>query len=151
MVSSPLELAGTYFQHLNNLSTILTRELINPTILLSSGQTFKSSHPQMLANFQIEGNRDPLTAHADALRAIYFMKKSSSKEDEEEISSFESSFDSLLSSMGPRLKCAKLSYKTERASTDALQDVFKPAVKSFFISVFALPVLAFLVVHFFFY
>ena len=149
MVSSPLELAGTYFQHLNNLSTILMRELTNPTILLSSGQTFKSFHGQMLANFQIERNRDPLTAHADALRAIYFMKKSSSKEDDEEISSFESSFDSLLSSMGPRLKCAKLSYKTERASMDALQDVFKPEMKPLFISVFALSVLVFLAIYFF--
>ena len=149
MVSSPLELAGTYFQHLNNLSTILMRELTNPTILLSSGQTFKSFHGQMLANFQIERNRDPLTAHADALRAIYFMKKSSSKEDDEEISSFESSFDSLLSSMGPRLKCAKLSYKTERASMDVLQDVFKPEMKPLFISVFALSVLVFLAIYFF--
>ena len=150
MVSSPLELAGTYFQHLNNLSTILMRELTNPTILLSSGQTFKSFHGQMLANFQIERNRDPLTAHADALRAIYFIKKSSSKEEEKEILGFESSFDSLLSSMGPRLKCAKLSYKTERASMNALQDVLKPEMKPFFISVFALSVLVFLVIYFFF-
>ena len=148
MVSSPLELAGTYFQHLNNLSTILMRELTNPTILLSSGQTFKSFHGQMLANFQIERNRDPLTAHADALRAIYFMKKSSSKEEEEEILSFESSFDSLLSSMGPHLKCAKLSYKTERTSMNALQNILKPEMKPLFISVFALSVLVFLVICF---
>ena len=149
MISSPLELAGTYFQHLNNLSTILIRELTNPTILLSSGQTFKSSHGQMLANFQIERKRDPLTAHADALRAVYFIKRSSSKENEEEILGFESSFDSLLSSMGPRLKCAKLSYKTERASEDALQNVLEPEMKPFFVSVFALSVLVFLVIYFF--
>ena len=149
MVSSPLELAGTYFQHLNNLSTILMRELTSPTILLSSGQTFKSSHGQMLANFQIERNRDPQTVHADALRAVYFIKRSSSKEDDEEILGFESSFDSLLSSMGVRLKCAKLSYKTERASEDALQNVLEPEMKPFFVSVFALSVLVFLVIYFF--
>ena len=40
VISSPLELAGARFDHLSNLSSILTREFTNPNRMLSTGQTF---------------------------------------------------------------------------------------------------------------
>ena len=47
-ISNPLKLAGTHFQLLKNLSSILARELVKPTAVLSSGKTFNSSYQQML-------------------------------------------------------------------------------------------------------
>ncbi|PFX28735.1 uncharacterized protein LOC111325863 [Stylophora pistillata] len=148
VISSPLELAGTHFQNLKNLSLILARELVKPTTVLSSGQTFNSSYPQMLANFHIDRNRGPLTARADALRVIYFIRKTTSTKDYQEIEKFEASFGNLLISISPRMKCAELSYKTERATTDALQDVLKPETWPLYVSVFTMVVLAFIVLHF---
>ena len=148
MISSPLELAGTNFQNLKNLSSILARESVKPTNVLSSGQTFKHSYRQMLANFYLERNRDRLTAHADALQAIYFVRKTTSPEEYQKIEDFEVTFSDLLTSVSPRLKCAELSYKTGRATTKALQDVFKPELWPLCVTVFAMAVLAFIVVHF---
>ena len=148
MISSPLELAGTNFQNLKNLSSILARESVKPTTVLSSGQTFKHSYRQMLANFHVQRNRDRLTAHADALQAIYFIRKTTSPEEYQKIEDFEVTFSNLLISVSPRLKCAELSYKTGRATTKALQDVLKPELWPLCVTVFAMVVLAFIVIHF---
>ena len=147
-ISNPLELAGTHFQKLKNLSSILARELVKPTNVLSSGKTFNSSYQQMLANFHIERNKDQLTARADALRTIYFVRKTTSTEDYQDIERFEASFSNLLDSMGPRMKCAKLSYQTERTATDALQDILKPELWPLCFSVVAIAVLVFTVIRF---
>ena len=141
-ISNPLELAGTHFQKLKNLSSILARELVNLTAVLSTGKTFNSSYQQMLASFHIKQNKDQLTARADALRIIYFVKKTTSTEDYQDIARFEASFNNLLASMGPRMKCAKLSYQTERTATDALQDILKPELWPLCFSVVAIAVLA---------
>ena len=99
VISSPLELAGTQFENLGNLPSILVGELANSTVILSSGQTFNSSFKQLLSNFKVQRKTGPPTARADALRLIYFLKETSSKEEDEALANFEKSFESLLSSL----------------------------------------------------
>lgn len=43
IVSSPFELADTHFENMRNLSSILNRELNNPTVILSTGETLNFS------------------------------------------------------------------------------------------------------------
>ena len=147
IISSPLELAGAQFKDLKNLSSILAREITSSTLLLSTGETFNSSFRQMLSNFQVQNNTDPVTSRADALRVIYFIKKSSIVEDQA-VLKFETSFERLLVSLGRRLKCAKLSVKTGKTTNDALEDVFKPKLWPLCFSSLAMAVLVFVVLHF---
>ena len=146
IISSPLELAGTQFESLSNLSSILAREMTNPTIVLSSGQTFNSSFQQMLSHFEVQRRTDPLTARADALRAVYFIRKKTDELDQN-IDIFEASFESILSSVGRHLKCASISFKTQKATNDALQSILKPEVTPLCLSAFALAVLVFSIIY----
>ena len=147
IISSPLELAGTQFEDLKNLSTILAREFLHSTAVLSSGQTFSSSHKRMLSNFYVHHKTDPPTARADALRVIYFIRETTS-EHKPSIAHFEASFESLLSSIGRRLRCSSLFYKTQKSKTDALQSILKPEVKPLSLSALAMAVLVFIVLYF---
>ena len=147
IISSPLELAGTQFEDLKNLSTILTREFLHPTVALSSGETFSSSHKRMLSNFHVYHGIDPPTARADALRVIYFIRETTN-ENKLNIIRFEESFESLLSSIGRRLRCASLFFKTQKSTTDALQNILKPEVKPLYLSALAMAVLVFTVLYF---
>ena len=79
---------------------------------------------------------------------FYFVKKTTSTEYYQDIARFEASFNDLLASMGPRMKCEKLSYQTERTATDALQDILKPELWPLCFSVVAIAVLAFIVIRF---
>ncbi len=147
ITSSPLELAGTQFENLSNLSSILVREFLNPNVVLSSGQTFNSSFKRMLSNFQVQRNTDSLTAQADALRVIYFIKTTTIKEEDQAVLNFETSFESLLLSLGHRLKCAKLYFKTGKATNDALENVLKPELWPLYFSPLAMTVLIFIVFY----
>ncbi|KAJ7385693.1 hypothetical protein OS493_013721 [Desmophyllum pertusum] len=147
VVSSPLELAGTHFEHFSNLSSILGRELTNATIVLSTGETFNSSFTKMLSNFEIKSKTESLPTQANALRVIYFIREATSKEDDQAIVDFEKSFESVLSSMGHRLKCASLSFKTEKATNDALQNVLKPELKPLYLSALTMVLLVFFVIY----
>ena len=148
VISSPLELAGFRFEKLKNFSSILVRELTNPAVVLSSGQTFNSSFKQMLANFQVERKTAPLTARADALRVIYFIRKNTNQQDEYNIGKFEASFESLLSSVSSRLKCADLYFKNGKTRNDALHKLLKPELWPLYISPFAMVVLVFIILYF---
>ena len=125
IISSPLELAGTQFENLRNLSFILIGELANSTVVLSSGQTFNSSFKRLLSNFQVQWKTNPPTARADALRLIYFLKKTTTEEEDEAVINFETSFESLLSSLERHLKCADLTYKTGKTRNDTLESVLR--------------------------
>ena len=143
IISSPLELAGTTFENLGNLSSILVGELANPTVVLSSGQTFNSSFKRLLSNFKIQRKTDPPTARADALRLIYFLKKTTTKEDEEAVVSFETSFESLLSSLGGHLKCAEVVFKTGKTRSEALESVLTVNLRPLYVTAVAMAVLVF--------
>ena len=145
-ISSPLELAGTQFESLNNLSFILVREYLNPTFVLSTGQTFNSSFERMLSNFQVQRKADLLTARAEALRAIYFIKNKTSEEDKA-VLNFETSFESLLLSMSHRLKCAKLYFKTGKGTNDALKNILKPELLPLYFLAMAMTFLVFIVLY----
>ncbi|KAJ7385706.1 hypothetical protein OS493_013735 [Desmophyllum pertusum] len=147
VVSSPLELAGTNFEHLSNLSSILGRELTNATIVLSTGETFNSSFTKMLSNFQVKSKTDSLTAQANALRVIFFIRETTSEEDDQAILNFEKSFESVLSSMSHRLKCASLSFNTEKTTNDALQNILKPELKPLYLSALTMVLLVFFVIY----
>ena len=148
IISSPLELAGAQFEDLKNLSSILASELTNSTFILSTGQTFNSSFRQMLGNFQVQQNRDSLTARADALRVIYFIKNTNAEETQAVLNNFETSFGSLLSSLGRRLKCAELSFKTGKTTNDAVEDVLEPKLWPLYFSPLAMAVVVFIVLYF---
>ena len=148
IISSPLELAGAQFEDLKNLSSILASELTNSTFILSTGQTFNSSFRQMLGNFQVQQNRGSLTARADALRVIYFIKNTNAEETQAVLNNFETSFASLLSSLGRRLKCAELSFKTGKTTNDALEDVLEPKLWPLYLSPLAMAVVVFIVLYF---
>ena len=148
IISSPLELAGAQFEDLKNLSSILASELTNSTFILSTGQTFNSSFRQMLGNFQVQQNRGSLTARADALRVIYFIKNTNAEETQAVLNNFETSFGSLLSSLGRRLKCAELSFKTGKTTNDAVEDVLEPKLWPLYLSPLAMAVVVFIVLYF---
>ncbi len=148
IISSPLELAGTHFENLKNLSSFLGRELTNPTILLSTGETFNSSFNKMLSNFDLKSNKDPVAAQADALRVVYFVKKTTGIEKDQAVLDFEKSFESLLSSMGPRLKCASFSFKTGKTVNDALQNILKLELTPLYLSILIMVILVFIVIYF---
>ena len=147
IVSSPLELAGYQFEKLRNFSSILVRELRNPTVVLSSGQTFNSSYKQMLGNFQAQPKTDPQSSRADALRVIYFIKRTTNEKHQQKIADFETSFEKHLSAISHRLKCASLSFNTDRTPTDALQNVLKPELWPLCFSPLAMSVLIFIVIY----
>ena len=147
IISNPLELAGTRFEDLKNLSTILAREFLHPTVVLSSGQTFSSSHKRMLSNFHVLHKTDPPTARAESLRVVYFIRESTN-EYKPNIIHFEASFERLLSSIGRGLRCATLFYKTQKSTTDALQSILKPEVKPLGFSALGMAVLVFIFLYF---
>ena len=146
IISSPLELGGSQFENLRNLSSILASELANSTVVLSSGQTFNSSFRRLLSNFQVQRNTDPPTARADALRLIYFLKKTATKEEDQEVINFETSFESLLLSLGRRLKCAELAFKTGKTRNDALESVFRMELLPLYVTPVAMAVLVFILI-----
>ena len=147
VISSPLELAGVNFEHLSNLSTILAREWTNPRTVLSTGQSFHSSFNEMASNFQINARSDPMTAHAEAIRLIYFIRMPTNEEDHE-VFNFEMSFESKVSSMNHRLNCASLSLRTGLATTNAIQNILKPELKPLYLSVLTMSLLALMVIYF---
>ena len=146
VISSPLELAGANFEHLTNLSSILTLQRTNPGTVLSNGQSFQSSFKQMLSNFQVNNKTNPSIAWADALRIIYFIKKAANEADEE-VLNFETSFESVALSMRRRLKCAALSFKTEKRTNDALQSLLQPNIRPLYLSTLAMVLFVFLVIY----
>ena len=148
VISSPLELAGTNFEHLTNLSSILAHEWANPRMILSTGKSFRSSFKQMLSGFQLRKKTDPLTSHADALRIIYFIRKATSEDEDRKIFNFEASFENHISSVNRRLKCASLSFKTGRAITNALQSVLQPEIMALYLSALTMVFLVFIVTYF---
>ena len=145
IINSPLELAGT--RNLRNISSILARELTNPTVLLSTGETFNSSFNKMFSNFHLKSGTDPLNAQADALRLVYFVKKTSGDEQDHAVLDFETSLESRLLSMGHHLKCASLSFRTGQTTTDAMQNVLKPELKPIYLSTMTMVILVFLVIY----
>ena len=146
IISSPLELAGTQFENLRNLSSILVGELANSTVVLSSGQTFNSSVKQLLSNFQVQRKTNPPTARADALRLTYFLKRTTTKEEDQAVINFETSFESLLSSLGRRLKCAALAYKTGKTDNDALESVLRMELWPLYVTPVVMVVLVFILI-----
>ena len=147
VISSPFELAGTRFENIRNLSSILDRELKNPTVILSTGETFNSSFNKMFSNFQLESNTDPLTAQADAIRGIYFVQKTTGNDKDQAVLDFENAFESLLLSMGRNLKCATLSFKTGKTADDALKNVLQPEVKPLYLSALVMVLIAVVVIY----
>ena len=147
VISSPFELAGTRFENIRNLSSILDRELKNPTVILSTGETFNSSFNKMFSNFQLESNTDPLTAQADAIRVIYFVQKTTGNDKDQAVLDFENAFESLLLSMGRNLKCATLSFKTGKTADDALKNVLQPEVKPLYLSALVMVLIAVVVIY----
>ncbi|CAH3141209.1 unnamed protein product, partial [Porites evermanni] len=108
IVSSPLELAGPNFEHLRNFSSILAREWNNPRTILSDGQSLKTSHVQILGNFKVNNEADPPTSQAEALRITYFIKNPTSEDEKQKVKSFETTFESHISSLRDRLKCSSV-------------------------------------------
>ena len=146
IISSPLELAGTQFENLRNLSYILVRELAASTVVLSSGQTFNSSFKRLLSNFHVQRNKDPPTARADALRLIYFLKKTTTKDEDQAVINFETSFESLLSSLGRHLTCADLAYRTGKTRNDALESVLTMELWPLYVAPVAMAVLVYILI-----
>ena len=87
VIKSPLELSGIQFESLENLSSVLLSELKKPSIILSTGQTFKSSHREMLANFR----SDQGIAWADAMRITFYIKEPVTQLEKEKVMNFEKS------------------------------------------------------------
>ena len=145
VISSPLQLAGARFEHLSNLSSILDRELTNPITVLTTGQTFRYSFKEMLSGFQVK--KDPLTVQANALRVIYFIRKATNEDEDQKVLSFEAYFESSISSMTNRLKCASLSFRTGKTTTDALQSVLQPEIMPLYLSVLITVILVFVVIY----
>ena len=123
VISSPLELSGHKFENIKNFSSILLREWKTPRTILSTGQTFKSAHKTLLANFRSINNKDH--AWADALQIIYFVRKPTTELDHKMVSKFEKSVKSAIASTRKRLSCASVSIRTGRTESDALEDVLK--------------------------
>ena len=134
IVSSPLELGGAHFENLSNLPSILARQWTNPMKVLSTGQSFHFSFKTMLSNFEVNHNTDPLTARADALRVIYFIRKPTNKDETQKVLNFETSFENRVSSANNRLKCGSLCFRTEKAKTDILQSVLRPEIDTLYLS-----------------
>ena len=134
IISSPLELGGAHFENLSDLPSILAREWTNPMKLLSTGQSFNFSFKMMLSNFEVNHSTNPMTARADALRVIYFMKKSTNKEQTHKVLNFEKLFENRVSSAKDRLKCATLYFRTEKARTDVLQNALRPEIRPLYLS-----------------
>lgn len=147
VVSSPFELAGTHFENIRNLSSILDRELKNPTVILSTGETFNSSFNKMFSNFQVKANTDPLTAQADAIRVIYFVQKTTGNDKDQVVFDFENAFESLLLAIGRNLKCAALSFKTGKTEDDALQNVLQPKLKPLYLSALVMALIVVVVIY----
>ena len=147
VISSPFELAGTHFEITRNLFSILDRQLKNPTIILSTGETFNSSLNKIFSNFKLKLNTDPLTAQADAIRVIYFVRKTTGYDKDQTVIDFENAFESLLLSMGRNLKCAALSFKTGKTADDALQNVLQPELKPLYLSALVMALIVVVVIY----
>ena len=147
IISSPLELAGANFEHLSNLSSILAREWTNPRTVLSTGQSFSFSVKQMLSKFQIEQKTDPPTAKADAVRVVYFIRKTIDEEENQKLHNFEKSFERLVSSKNNSLKCASVSFETKTTTTDAFQNLLIPQIRPLYLSALAMVLFVCIVIY----
>ena len=147
VVSNPLDLAGAKFEHLSNLSFILAREKSYPRTILSDGQALETSYRQMLGNFHVNNKTKLPTAQAEALRISYFIRKTASEEEDQEVLDFETSFEHVLSSIGNRLKCSSLFYRSGKATDIALQQVLKADMRALYLSSLAVMFLALIFVY----
>ena len=146
-VSNPLELAGDNFEHLISLSLILAREKYYPKTILSDGQSFQTSYMQMLGNFHVNDSTNPPAGQAEALRITYFIRKSTSEEENQKVLDFETTFEMKMLSINNRLNCASLFYKSGKTMDDALQQNLKADVQALYWSFSTVVFLAFLVIY----
>ena len=146
-VSNPLELAGDNFEHLSNLSLILAREKYYPKIILSDGQSFQTSYRQLLGNFHVNDSTNPPAGQAEALRITYFIRKTTSGEENQKVLEFETTFENKISSINNRLNCASLFYKSGKTTDNALQEVLKVDIKALYWSFLTVVFVAFLVIY----
>ena len=147
IISSPLELAGARYEHLENLSSILAREWKNPMMILSTGQSFHSSFKRMLSGFEVDYKTDPPTTVADALRITYFIRKEANDEEHQKVLNFESSFENMVLSANVSLKCATLSLRTRKSTTDVLQVVLQPETRPVYLSVLIILLIVLFVIY----
>ena len=145
VISSPFELTGNHFENMKNILSILGRELKNPTAILSTGETFNSSFNKIFSNFHLKSS--PVTAQADALQVIYFVRKITGNEKDQAVLNFENSFESLLLSLRRNLKCAELSFKTGKTADEALQKVLQPELKPLYLSSLAMVLIVVVVIY----
>ena len=150
IVSSPLELAGPNFEHLRNFSSILAREWNNPRTILSDGQSLRTSHTQILGNFKVNNETDPPTSQAEALRITYFIKNPTSEDEKQKVKNFETTFESQISSLRDGMKCASFSYKSGKATDDALQQILKIDILALSLSTLVVLFLSHVVIYFVF-
>ena len=135
VISSPLQLSGAQFENIENLSSILLSEQNTPSVILSTGKTFKSSVETLLANFRSVNKPGQPTAWADALRIIYFVRKPTNKNENVKVLRFEKSFEIAIASIRQQLKCASVSFETGRTKSDAIEDVLLPELTPLCVSV----------------
>ena len=147
VVSNPLDLAGAKFEHLSNLSFILAREKSYPRTTLPDGQALETSYRQMLGNFHVNNTTKLPTAQAEALRISYFIRKTASEEEDQKVLDFETSFEDVLASIGNRLKCSSLFYRSGKAIDIALQQVLKADMRALYLSSLAVIFLALIFVY----
>ena len=137
VIRNPLEFAGTNFQYLTNLSSILAHERITSKLTLSTGQTFSSSFHEMFSNFQIVYATDPPTSRADAILFTYFIRNSAN-DDDREVFLFEKQFEDEVSALNQRLKFSSLSFRTGSAATKAIQSILTPKLIPLCLSAFTI-------------
>ena len=147
VVSNPLDLAGANFEHLSNLSLILAREKSYPSTTLSDGQALETSYRQMLGNFRVNNKTQLPTARAEALRISYFIRKTTSVEEDQEVLDFETSFEHMVSSIENRLNCSTLFYRSGKETDIALQQILKADMRALYLSCLAVVFLALIVVY----
>ena len=137
VIRNPLEFAGTNFEYLTNLSSILAHERITSKLTLSTGQTFNSSFHEMFSNFQIVYATDPPTSRADAILFTYFIRNSAN-DDDREVILFEKQFEDEVSALNQRLKFSSLSFRTGSAATKATQSILTPKLMPLCLSAFTI-------------
>ena len=101
----------------------------------------------MFGNFQINEAADPPTAQAEALRITYYLRKTTSGEEDQKVLNFETSFANKMSLMNKRLKCASLFYKSGKTADNALQQVLKTDIRALYLSFLSVVFLASLAIY----
>ena len=147
VISGPFELTGGRFENLSHVSSILYRELKDPTIVLSTGQTFNSSSIQIFSNLKFQSKTAPFTAMAEALKIIYFIRKTTNVAEDQEVSIFETRFGSVLSSLESSLKCVSTTFKTANTREEALKNMLKPELLPLLVSALIVVTLVFIVTY----